>query len=84
MPHAYTEDQLVEQPAIGLFGELGWQTVVALEEIFGKDGTLGRETPGEVVLQPRLRARARVRAGQLPVAPPGRRVPVSAAAAPPG
>ena len=54
--HAYTEDQLVEQPAIGLFGELGWQTVVALEEIFGKDGTLGRETPGEVVLQPRLRA----------------------------
>jgi hypothetical protein len=27
MPHAYTEDQLVEQPAIGLFAELGWQTV---------------------------------------------------------
>ena len=25
MPHAYTEDQLVEQPAIGLFAELGWQ-----------------------------------------------------------
>ncbi len=24
MPHAYTEDQLVEQPAIGLFAELGW------------------------------------------------------------
>jgi hypothetical protein len=22
--HAYTEDQLVEQPAIGLFAELGW------------------------------------------------------------
>ena len=33
MPHAYTEDQLVEQPAIGLFGELGWATVSALEEI---------------------------------------------------
>ena len=29
MPHAYTEDQLVEQPAIGLFAELGWQTVRA-------------------------------------------------------
>ena len=27
MPHAYTEDQLVEQPAIGLFAELGWTTV---------------------------------------------------------
>jgi len=25
MPHAYTKDQLVEQPAIGLFTELGWQ-----------------------------------------------------------
>ena len=24
MPHAYTEDQLVEQPAIDLFAELGW------------------------------------------------------------
>jgi len=55
--HSYTEDQLVEQPAIGLFGELGWQTVSALEEIFGKDtGTLRRETPGEVVLESRLRA----------------------------
>ena len=26
MPHAYTEDQLVEQPAIGLFAELGYMT----------------------------------------------------------
>jgi len=34
-PHAWTEDQLVEQPAIGLFGELGWQTVSALEEVLG-------------------------------------------------
>ena len=55
MPHAYTEDQLVEQPAIGLFAELGWQTVSALEEIFGATGTLLRETKGEVVLVSRLR-----------------------------
>src|SRR5437870_3924306 len=55
-PHAYTEDQLVEQPAIGLFAELGWQTVSALEEIFGPAGTLKRETPAEVVLESRLRA----------------------------
>ncbi|HEU5125248.1 MAG TPA: hypothetical protein VFW05_14435 [Verrucomicrobiae bacterium] len=27
MPHAYTEDQLVEQPAIGLFTELRWTVV---------------------------------------------------------
>jgi type I restriction enzyme, R subunit len=56
MPHAYTEDQLVEQPAIGLFAELGWQTVSASEETFGADGTLGRDTKSEVVLLPRLRA----------------------------
>ena len=36
--HAYTEDQLVEQPAIGLFAELGWTTVSALEETFGAIG----------------------------------------------
>ena len=56
MPHAYTEDQLVEQPAIGLFAELGWQVVSALEETFGTSGTLLRETKGEVVLVGRLRA----------------------------
>ena len=55
-PHAYTEDQLVEQPAIGLFADLGWQTVSAMEETFGPGGTLGRETRGEVVLAGRLRA----------------------------
>jgi type I restriction enzyme R subunit len=54
-PHAYTEDQLVEQPAIGLFSSLGWQTVSAMEEAFGPGGTLGRETKGEAVLVERLR-----------------------------
>ena len=28
MSHAYTEDPLVEQPAIGLFAELGWQVAL--------------------------------------------------------
>lgn len=55
-PHAYTEEQLVEQPAIGLFAAMGWQTVSALEETFGTGGSLGRETKGEVVLVARLRA----------------------------
>jgi type I restriction enzyme R subunit len=59
MPHAYTEDQLVEQPAIQVFAALGWTTVSAMEEIFGPNGTLGRETPGEVVLLPRLIAALR-------------------------
>ena len=52
----YSEDQLVEQPTIGLFAALGWQTICALEETFGVGGTLGRETKGEVVLVERLRA----------------------------
>jgi type I restriction enzyme R subunit len=56
MVHAYTEDQLVEQPAIGLFAHLGWETVSAREEIFGTNGTLGRETSGEAILAGRLRA----------------------------
>ena len=56
MPHAYTEDQLVEQPAIELFAALGWETVSARDEVFGAGGTLGRETKAEVVLEPRLRA----------------------------
>lgn len=55
-PHPYSEDQLVEQPAIGLFADLGWQTVTAQEETLGAGGTLGRETKGEVVLTDRLRA----------------------------
>jgi type I restriction enzyme R subunit len=31
--HAYTEDQLVEQPAIGLFAELGWTPLSALARL---------------------------------------------------
>lgn len=54
--YAYSEDQLVEQPAIGLFAALGWQTLSAMEETFGPSGTLGRETKSEVVLAARLRA----------------------------
>lgn len=54
--HAYTEDQLIEQPSIGLFAELCWVTVSAMEETFGAAATLGRETKGEVVLVSRLRA----------------------------
>ncbi len=46
MSHAYTEDRIVEQPAIGLFAELGWATVSALAETFGKTGTLLCATKG--------------------------------------
>ena len=56
MAHAYSEDQLVEQPAIRLLAELGWQTISALEEVLGPHSTLGRETKAESVLLLRLRA----------------------------
>ena len=61
MPHAYTEDQLVEQPAIGLFAELGWAVAGPPPNagIVGEPrdaGLHGRETKGEVVLVSRLRA----------------------------
>lgn len=56
MAHPYSEDQLVEQPALHLFSELGWQTLSAAEESFGPSSTLGRETKSEAVLAPRLRA----------------------------
>jgi type I restriction enzyme, R subunit len=54
--HAYSEDLLVEQPAVELFGKLKWSTISAREEIFGSDGTLKRETSAEVVLTSHLRS----------------------------
>jgi len=50
----YSEDALVEQPAVALFGDLGWETANCFNEVFGPGGTLGRETPADVVLLPRL------------------------------
>ena len=64
--HAYTEDQLVEQPATELFAELGWQTLSAVEETFGKSGTLGRETSGDVILTSLLRTALERLNPQLP------------------
>jgi type I restriction enzyme, R subunit len=52
---AYSEDTLVEQPAIALFAEMGWETANCYDETLGPTGTLGRETRAEVVLVQRLR-----------------------------
>ncbi|MFZ1509037.1 MAG: type I restriction endonuclease subunit R [Anaerolineae bacterium] len=51
----YSEDALVEQPAIALLGELGWETVNAYHEFDHGASTLGRETKAEVILTTRLR-----------------------------
>ena len=54
-PVGYTEDALVERPAIALLAELGWETVNAYGEFDHGASTLGRETKAEVVLKTRLR-----------------------------
>jgi type I restriction enzyme R subunit len=51
----YTEDALVEQPAIALFSELDWSPLNCFHEFEQAGGSpLGRETPAEVVLVSRL------------------------------
>jgi type I restriction enzyme, R subunit len=54
-PTGYTEDSLIEQPAIALLAELGWETVNAYHEFDHGASTLGRETRAEVILKSRLR-----------------------------
>ena len=52
----YSEDALVQQPAIELFGELAWETADLFHEWASGKSTEGRETEHEVILVPRLRA----------------------------
>jgi type I restriction enzyme R subunit len=65
----YTEDALVEQPAIQLFSDLNWETATCWDEVFGSafdldnDESLaynpmffGRETRNDVVLFSRLKS----------------------------
>ena len=55
MSNNFSEDALVEQPAIALFEELGYDTVNCFYEKVGATGaTLGRETTEEVILTPKL------------------------------
>jgi type I restriction enzyme R subunit len=61
---SYTEDELIEQPAIALFASLGWETADCFDEVFGEDPkgfkkplgsiNLGRQTSSEVVVLSRL------------------------------
>jgi type I restriction enzyme R subunit len=69
-PNPYNEDHLVEQPALALLAELGWNTACGLEETFAPEGgSLGRRDRREVVLLPRLRAALeRLNPGQPPQA----------------
>jgi type I restriction enzyme R subunit len=53
-PTGYSEDALVERPAIALLAALGWETVNAYHEFDLGASTLGRETRAEVILSARL------------------------------
>lgn len=53
-PAGYTEDALVEQPAIAVFRELGWETINAYDEFDHGVSTLGRETKSDVILKSNL------------------------------
>ena len=54
-PLGYTEDALIEQPAIALLASLGWETVNAFGEFDQGASILGRDTRAEVALTARLR-----------------------------
>ncbi|MDQ7825676.1 MAG: type I restriction endonuclease subunit R [Candidatus Eremiobacteraeota bacterium] len=54
-PTGYTEDILVEQPAIALLAELGWETISAYHEFDHGASTLERENRAEFILTSRLR-----------------------------
>ena len=51
----YGELELVQKSAIDLFQKLGWDALNCMEETFGENGTLGRETNREIVLTRRLK-----------------------------
>jgi hypothetical protein len=46
----YTADQLVEQPALQLLTELGWQVSNARDEVFCSGGTLSCKRKVDMVL----------------------------------
>jgi type I restriction enzyme R subunit len=54
--HDYSEDTLIEQPAIALFESLGWETGNLYAEWNGSSSSEGRQTQQDVVLEDRLRA----------------------------
>jgi type I restriction enzyme R subunit len=55
MNKTFTEDSLIEQPAIELFKFLGYAHEDCYNETFSETGTLGRETSTDVVLKSRLK-----------------------------
>ena len=67
-PPGLTEDGLVEQPALRLLSQLGWEVASAFDEVLGAGGTLGRDSQSEPVLGHRLRDALRTLNPGLPEA----------------
>ncbi|MCJ7553867.1 MAG: type I restriction endonuclease subunit R [Ignavibacteriaceae bacterium] len=55
MFNEYSEDSLIEKPAIEIFKSLGYSYLNCFDETFGQNSTLGRETSSDVVLMSRLK-----------------------------
>ena len=56
MQNPYSEDELIEQPAINLLERMGWETLNCYSEFDqGGESPLGRQAKSEVVLTARLR-----------------------------
>lgn len=67
--HEYSEDAMVEKPAMALFGALGWETGNLYGEWTGGVSSEGRSSDREVVLVRRLRAALeRLNPGLPPIA----------------
>ena len=54
-PTSLTEVELVEQPALRLLSQLGWEVASGFDEALGRAGLLGRGSQSEPVLGRRLR-----------------------------
>ena len=65
-PGRLSEDVLVEQPALRLLSQLGWEVASGFDEVLGSAGTLGRDSQSEPVLGYRLRDALRAMNPGLP------------------
>lgn len=54
-PESFSEEALVERPAVELLAQLGWETVNAYHETLGAGGALGRDSRRDAILIHRLR-----------------------------
>jgi len=66
MPHDFSEDALIERPAIQLMESLGWASTNCFYEQFGEGGTLGRRSDREIVLTRKLNAALKMLNPNLP------------------